>query len=342
MSRSDNPFLPDFSHIYVETGAKSYALANQCLTRFPKAEVVEVPDYKSIFNRPGQDFQTQKKSVKLILAVKKPPFIYKSTDILQDGGFKNFYYNTPILNCLYNCDYCFLQGMYPSANVVVFVNQEDMQSAVEMEMDKRPYPDDPLMLSISYNTDLLTFENILPMTRTWIKYAKTQPDLHLEVRTKSALFSAIQDIEYTQQVLLAWTLSPDKVVKGNEYDTPPLDRRISALKSAMAKGWKVRLCFDSVLVYPGWKVDYLKFLDLIKSEIDGDRIFDVTVGVFRMGQDYFQHIRKSKPESNIYYQPYENKDGVVTIPQVERKSVEEFIRKNLDGFISQERIHFWI
>ena len=91
--------------------------------------------------------------MKLILAIKKPPYIYKGTDILQDGGYKNFYYNTPMLNCLYNCSYCFLQGMYPSANIVVFVNQIDMQDAVKSEIVKREYKDQPLMLSISYNTD---------------------------------------------------------------------------------------------------------------------------------------------------------------------------------------------
>ena len=132
MKKSDKNFLPDFSHIYVESSAKDYPLTKACLTRFPKAAVVDVQDYKSIFNRPNQDFQIQKKSMKMILAVKKPPFIYKGTGILQDGGFKNFYYNTPILNCLYNCDYCFLQGMYPSANLVVFVNQEEMESAVHL------------------------------------------------------------------------------------------------------------------------------------------------------------------------------------------------------------------
>lgn len=319
-----------------------FPLTDQCLARFPKAELVEIPDYKMVFNRPRQDFQTQKKSIKLILAVKKPPFIYKGTDILQHGGFKNFYYNTPILNCLYNCDYCFLQGMYPSANMVVFVNQEDMQLAVEKELQNRPYPHDPLMLSISYNTDLLAFENILPMTRTWINYAKTQPDLNLEVRTKSALFSAINDMEPIDQILLAWTLSPEKIVKGNEFDTPTLDRRIAAIQSAIDSGWKVRLCFDPVLVYPGWETDYSELLNMIKSELDGENIFDVTVGVFRMGQDYFHRIRKSKLDSKVYYQNYENEEGVVTISQVDRKSVQNFMGEKLAGFISEGRIHFWV
>ncbi len=340
--KSDNTFLPDFSHIYVESAAHGYELTDQCLAQFPKAQVIEIPNYKAVFNRSGQDFQTQKKSMKLILAVKKPPFIYKGTDILQDGGFENFYYNTPILNCLYNCDYCFLQGMYPSANMVVFVNQDDMKSTVEMELGTRPHPDDPMMLSISYNTDLLAFENILPMTRLWIEYAKTQPDLNLEVRTKSALFNTIYDIDPTDQILLAWTLSPEKVVQKNELDTPPLARRIKAVKSAIERGWKVRLCFDPVLVYPGWEEDYNELLQQVKSEIDRDGIFDITVGVFRMGQDYFNRIRKSKPESKVYYQNYENEGGVVTISQSDRKDVEYFIRQNLAGFIPEYQIHFWV
>jgi len=341
MKKSDKNFLPDFSHIYVESSAKDYPLTKACLTRFPKAAVVDVQDYKSIFNRPNQDFQIQKKSMKLILAVKKPPFIYKGTGILQDGGFKNFYYNTPILNCLYNCDYCFLQGMYPSANLVVFVNQEEMESAVITELKQRPYPHDPMMLSISYNTDLLAFENILPMTRAWIDFAKQHPELQLEVRTKSALFSAIDEMVPTDQVLLAWTLSPEKVVKANELNTPPLTKRLAAVRSAMEKGWKVRICFDPVMIYSGWESDYKALIDKVISTLEGDQIFDATVGVFRMGQDYFNRIRKSSPESNVYYQQFENADGVVTVTQSERLAVTHFMKESLSGFIPVEKIHFW-
>ena len=104
-------YLPNFSHIYIESQVKGSDLASQCIKRFPRAKIIEIIDYKSIFNRPNQDFQTQKKSTKLILAKKNPPFIYPATDILQDGGFRNFYYTTPVINCIYNCDYCFLQGI---------------------------------------------------------------------------------------------------------------------------------------------------------------------------------------------------------------------------------------
>jgi len=38
------------------------------------------------------------------------------------------------LNCVYDCEYCYLQGMYPSANIVVFVNFEDFTNAADEKL----------------------------------------------------------------------------------------------------------------------------------------------------------------------------------------------------------------
>ena len=342
MNQFENPFLPDFSHIYVESGAFNFELTNQCISKYPNATIIEISDYKSFFNRPNQDFQTQKISTKLILALKKQPFIYKGTDILQDGGYKNFYYNTPILNCLYNCSYCFLQGMYPSANIVVFVNEDDMKNEVLDAINKRSYKDEPLMLSVSYNTDLLAFENILPLTKNWMSFAKKNKDLLIEIRTKSALYNSIKNIKYSDQILLSWTLSPDNIIESYELNTPPLSRRIDAIKSAINDGWKVRICFDPILTYDNWKADYLSFFNKIKSDINFEQVFDITVGVFRMGQDYFKHIRKSKPDSDLFYQSYKNENGIVSIDSKKKNSVFKLVSDNFSNYLPQNKIHYWI
>ena len=121
----------------------------------------------------------------------------------------------------------------------------------------------------------------------------------------------------------------------------PLTKRLAAVRSAMEKGWKVRICFDPVMIYSGWESDYKALIDKVISTLEGDQIFDATVGVFRMGQDYFNRIRKSSPESNVYYQQFENADGVVTVAQSERLAVTHFMKESLSGFIPAENIHFW-
>ena len=112
--------------------AFDFELTDLTLSKFPRATVIKIGHYKDVFNRPGQDFQIQKSSMKLILAIKTEPFLYPASDMVQEFDTPNVYYNTPILNCLYNCDYCYLQGMYPSGNVVVFVNENDFMDAINL------------------------------------------------------------------------------------------------------------------------------------------------------------------------------------------------------------------
>ena len=61
----------------------------------------------------------------------------------------------------------------------------------------------------------------------------------------------------------------------------------------------------SPAIYYDGPNDYINLLNQVKSSINGSKLFDITVGVFRMGKDYFQRVRKSKPESLVYYQNYE-------------------------------------
>ena len=232
--------------------------------------------------------------------------------------------------------------MYPSANIVVFVNQNDMRDAVEEKLLNRAFPKDPLALSISYNTDLMAFENIVPITRAWINFANTKSDLLIEVRTKSALFNSLIDLLPSNKIIFSWTLSPERVVRKNEFDTPPLERRLSAIQLAISKGWKIRLCFDPVLIYKNWEKDYSDLLDKIIYSLAKNNIYDITVGVFRMGRDYFQRVRKSNPESIEYYKNYIEENKIITVSQKEKDAVRTLFTKKLKDYISKDKIHFWI
>ena len=334
-------FLPDFSHIYVESQSIESDIAEQSFKRFPKAKIIEIEDYKKIFNKNGQDFQIQKLSTKLILAKKQPPFIYPATDIIQDSGFSNFYYCTPILNCIYNCEYCFLQGMYSSANIVVFTNTEEVKDAVKKQILERKYPDEPLLLSLSYNTDILALENILPLTKQWINFANNTDDLFMEIRTKSGLTSSFNKLKPSKKILFAWTLSPNNIIQKYEHKTPLLERRIMSIQKIVDSGWPVRLSFDPILIYPNWKEDYKQMFERIKETISGDKIFDITIGVFRMSDDFYNRIKKTKPDSDLFYNNYDNSNNVKTVTKDQKEMVRDFALSQLDGYCNGDKINFW-
>ena len=57
------PLEPSYSHIYVENGAADYPFAKSLLEKFKRAKVINIHDYKEVFNRPKQDFDLQKHSI---------------------------------------------------------------------------------------------------------------------------------------------------------------------------------------------------------------------------------------------------------------------------------------
>tara|TARA_Y100000588_G_scaffold64115_1_gene63864 strand:+ start:1371 stop:2381 length:1011 start_codon:yes stop_codon:yes gene_type:complete len=335
-------WLRRYSHIYLEEGAEDFELAQTVLRKLGKATVVRIRNYKDIFARPGQNFQLQKQSPKLILARKKANFIYKGSMASQDFGYKNFYYNTLQLNCVYNCDYCYLQGMYPSGNSVVFINDCDFFEHTRQAIKSRPFPKEPLYLCISYDTDLLAMESFIPYTSRFVEFTRSEKDLVIEVRTKSANWSSMANVEPNHRCILAWTLSPPSVAAKYEKLTPPPEKRIVTINRYLERGWPIRLCFDPVLQVENWEQIYGDFMRFVFAKIPASQICDVSLGVFRMNSDYFKRIKKQRTDSDLFYRPYEKQNSFVSYPEGQRQQMMETLKLVLQEFLPPEKVEVWL
>lgn len=324
---------PDFSHIYIEKEALNYEDTLLVLQKYPKSTRIIIDHYKDVFARRGQDWRLQKKSMNLILAVRKDQFLYPGSEVTPDFGYRRFFYNALVLNCIYDCDYCYLQGMFPSANVVMFVNNDDYIQHTIQELKNGP-----VYLALSYDTDLLAFEKIIPYSSRWIDTASQNPDLIIEIRTKSSNYRAINHHKPLKNVILAWTLSPDTISKLYEKKTPPLKSRLRALKSAMNDGWPVRICIDPIMRVKNWKDHYAELIRTIADNIPLNKINDFSVGVFRMSKDYLKRIRQHRSDTDILYHDYETKNGVSTYRDEERKEMEHYVVDLLQHYVLKENI----
>ena len=70
-----------FSHIYIEKEAAKYPLRKKIVEKFSNSNIVEIETYKEIFSKGNQNFIMQKKSPKLILAVKKENYLYEGAKV---------------------------------------------------------------------------------------------------------------------------------------------------------------------------------------------------------------------------------------------------------------------
>ena len=331
-----NPF---FSHIYVEKAVQDHPRTLRILRRFPEATIILIDHYKDVFCRRGQNFALQQQSQNLILGAKEGNLIYRGAPVCQSFGNEHFYYTSCIMNCVYDCEYCYLKGMYPSANMVVFVNLEDFFHEISMHLKEHA-----MYLCISYDTDLMAVEPLTDYVREWISFAKavSNPErLKIEIRTKSSDCRFWQGHAPLSGIVYAFTLSPQAVIDACEHKTPSLGRRLASAGEAIRHGFPVRLCFDPMIYCKDWEIQYDEMLRQVFAEIHPDQIQDVSVGTFRVSQDYLKKMRKNNPHSAVVQFPYENDGGVYHYSRELTTRMEGFLLDLLKKELPAEKIFLW-
>ena len=96
--------------IYFEEQVAEHPRSLEIFGRYPRATRIPCGHYKEIFNPSGQNFRLQKKKPALILAHNSGKLVHPVPSTYGIGGKRNFYFSQ-MLNCLYDCRYCFRQGM---------------------------------------------------------------------------------------------------------------------------------------------------------------------------------------------------------------------------------------
>lgn len=333
-----NSFCPSeksrFRAIYVENDAVGYEATGEILRTLSGTPVIRINHYKDILNRPRQNMRRQKEFPALILAVKKPPFLYPGPEVCQSFGADRFFYSSLLLGCPFDCEYCFLQGMYPSSYCVAFVNISDFADAIKAEAVRHT----SMLLALSYDTDLIAFEPVYSYTRTLSGLLGDISGLTVEIRTKSASVSLYGQITPSRSRVFAFSLSPQAVIDRYEHRTPSLAARLRAAKAAMDTGHPVRLCFDPVFTEGIQDGCYEAFFGQVFSILPAERILDVSYGFFRMNRTFFDRAARARQDSLLYVSGFETEGDVVSVPEKLRDTVQSKHLEILLKYLPKEKI----
>ena len=333
-----------FQHIYVEEALLQSPEAKGILQKFPKAKVIPIKHYKDVFNRKKQGRLPQSRSRKLILAKKEGQRLYDGAVVCQDFSESHFCYTSLLMNCPFHCAYCYLQGMYPSSNRVMFLNLEDYFSDCRKWIAEKG----SLYLCISYDSDLLAMEGVYPYVEEFARFLNQENALCIEVRTKAGgegLWRKMQklplSLEGRKRMIFAFTLSPEEIIEEAEEGTARLSSRIFAIQKALEEGYLVRLCFDPMIYHPRWKELYSDLLEEVFEKIPMERIHDCSLGSFRISESYLKAMGKALPNSPHTQFPYENSGGYYHYPKELMEEMEGFLYSRLQEKLPKEKIFRW-
>ena len=334
-NKNHNLFNNRFSHIYVEKKILNNKNTLEILSKFKDVKIIEIENYKEVFSSNNQDFHLQKLGQKLILASNKANMIYEGAVVCESFENDNFYYTSSIINCVYDCEYCYLQGVYSSGNIVIFVDIEKVFEEVEELYNKLK----TLYLCISYDTDLLAIENICGFSEKWYYFIEDKKDLKIELRTKSGNIDKFLNLKPLDNFIIAFTLSPENLALKNEKYTASFKNRVKAIKELQEKGWKVRICIDPLIYSDNFEKNYSQMIEYLFNKINKEKVIDVSIGVFRISKEYLKKMRNQNQNSEILYYPFECIDGVYTYSDKTKSYMINFIKEQFLKYIDEKKIY---
>ena len=260
--------------LYIEENIQHHPRTKLICDRFPKARKIICSRYGEVFNPKAQNFRLQKQQPALILAEKFQNFALEAPPGYGIGAQKNYYFSH-MLNCLYDCRYCFLQGMFQSANYVLFVNYEDFQH--EIKKICQASPNEAIHFFSGYDCDSLALEPVTGFAAEFLPLFTDQPNAWLELRTKSTQVRSLLESSPLARWIVAFSFTPDEIARAIEHKAPSVQRRIDAMCKLQRQGWLLGLRFDPLIYQTGYQQQYRNLFEQVFSSLDLNRLHSVSL-----------------------------------------------------------------
>ncbi len=315
--------------LYVEEAVRDHPRTLTLCARYPKARIISIKHYGDVFNAPAQNFRHQKANPALILANKPGRRVLPTPPGYHIGGKHNYYFSH-MLNCVYDCRYCFLQGMYQSAHYVVFINSEDFFSDIEHTVNDH---NDEVWFFSGYDCDSLALDPVTGFVGECLEYFESQPKAHLELRTKSTQIRPLLKRTALDNVVVAFSLSPEAIVTAEEHGTPSLKKRLEALRKLQDAGWQIGLRFDPLLYADNFDALYGELFEQVAATVDMSRVHSVSLGVFRLPKTFHKKLVRLYPDAKLLNAPIAPRDGMMSYPENVETTMREFCMQALNRHI---------
>lgn len=323
--------------VYIENEVMGDPRTESVLRRYPKADLVNLEHYGEVFNSAKQNFRLQKHNPSLILAAKKGKRVMPTPAQYETGGGAHYYFSH-MLNCVYDCRYCFLQGMLRSANYLLFVNYDDFIEDIKAVAAQHQHDEKPTWFFSGYDCDSLAYEPVTNFAKYFIPAFKEIDNAVLELRTKSTQIRSLMEMESQPNVVIAYSLSPERIAEQVEKGAPPLKKRIEALRRLQDHGWRVGLRFDPIVWHADYLSDYQEAIPQVFEALDTNAIDSVTLGGFRLPKGFYKTMHRLHPEHWLFNAGLTEEQGMIVYRQEIETQALTSVGELCERYVDQSKV----
>lgn len=311
--------------IYLEKKYRENKIAQNIISKYKNAKILEIDNYKNIFDK-NIASKTEKN---IIIAWIKNSILNAP---LWYGHAWKWYFLKNSLNCVFDCDYCYLKWAFKNEDLLVFVNYDDIKTKV-LENDKYSKSKIKDRYYSSDYSDNLAIDNLSNFSLEFIPFFDTLKNSMLEIRTKSVNISNLLKLKASKNVEICFSLNPSELISKYENKTSSLEMRIKAINTLIDAWWQVGIRFLPLLEVDNYKEIYKSFLEDLISKIDFDKIYSVFIGWLLYTKSDYKKILNKKPYLDLLYKLDDSKDWFYR----EKREVRDFFYNLFDEILEKNK-----
>lgn len=317
-----------FQKIFVENQIENNSIVQKILKNFPKTPTFSINKVESYFGNFKKPYLEKRRELNLFLGRKQGDLIKQAPDAYGKAGAPHFYY-VHAYNCIYECQYCYLQGHFFSPDIVWFVNHEEIIQQMKKMASKYP---NGLWFHAGEYSDSLAMAHITGELDLYHQFCQEHPHAQLELRTKSVNIKPLLRLDPAPNFIVSVSLSSIESAKKFELKVPGVTARIDFLEKLVQIGHPIALHFDPMIYTPEWEAEYQEVLNRLFERIAPEKIEYISIGIVRFPGKIYQEVQRNYPDSTLHhYQMKRNSDGKIGLPRPLRLKMVKTLRKKLQA-----------
>ncbi len=211
-------------------------------------------------------------------------------------------------NCGYGCSYCSIQSFFDGKQISFDKGFAAKLKALELDAEKNYH------VGTGQSSDSLMWGNSHGVLDALIDFAWANPNVILELKTKSANVNHLLRSDAPKNILCTWSLNTPTLIHNEEHGTAALDKRLDAARKVADAGFIVGFHFHPIVHYDQWQQDYGFVVEQVCSLFQPQEVALVSMGTLTYIKSVIREIRKRGIASQILKMPMVDSDGKLSYP----------------------------
>lgn len=211
-------------------------------------------------------------------------------------------------SCGYDCSYCSIQSFYNQNTITFDSGFADKLKNLNLERDKTYH------IGTGQSSDSLMWGNREGILDSLFEFAKENPNVILEFKTKSDNIKYFLENDVPKNILCTWSLNTSTIIQNEEHLTTSLDKRIDAARKVADKGVKVGFHFHPIVEYENYLNEYKIVYEKLLQHFQPQEVALVSFGTLTFIKPVIKQLREREFRSKITQMPFENASGKSSYP----------------------------